>query len=50
MRSLSTHDSINVAQMAGIITNRRAYHFDGIDVLPLNKIELPEFFENAGLK
>ena len=36
MRSLSVHDNINVAKMAGIYTGKRAYHFDGIDVLPLN--------------
>jgi predicted AAA+ superfamily ATPase len=36
MRSLSTHDNINVDKMAGIYTGKRAYHFDGIDVLPLS--------------
>jgi hypothetical protein len=35
-RSLSAHDNINVDKMAGIYTGKRAYHFDGIDVLPLN--------------
>jgi predicted AAA+ superfamily ATPase len=36
MRSLSAHDNINIDKMAGIYTGKRAYHFDGIDVLPLN--------------
>jgi len=36
MRSLSAHKNINVDKMAGIYTGKRAYHFDGIDVLPLN--------------
>jgi hypothetical protein len=36
MRSLSAHENINVDKMAGIYTGKRAYHFDGIDVLPLN--------------
>ena len=36
MRSLSTHENINVAKMAGIYTGKRAYHVDGIAVLPLN--------------
>ena len=36
MRSLSTHEYINVDKMAGVYTGKRAYHFDGIDILPLN--------------
>jgi len=36
MRSLSAHENINVDKMAGIYNGKRAYHFDGIDVLPLN--------------
>jgi predicted AAA+ superfamily ATPase len=36
MRSLSAHDNIQVDKMVGIYTGKRAYHFDGIDVLPLN--------------
>ncbi|MGD1972306.1 MAG: DUF4143 domain-containing protein, partial [Desulfobacterales bacterium] len=36
MRSLSIHDNIHVDKMIGIYTGKRAYHFDGIDVLPLN--------------
>ena len=36
MRSLSAHENINVDKMAGIYTGKRAYYFDGIDVLPLN--------------
>jgi predicted AAA+ superfamily ATPase len=35
MRSLSTHENINVARMVGIYTGKRNYQFDGIDVLPL---------------
>jgi len=35
MRSLHAHDSIHVDKMIGIYTGKRAYHFDGIDVLPV---------------
>jgi predicted AAA+ superfamily ATPase len=35
MRSLYAHKSIHVDKMVGIYTGSRAYHFDGIDVLPL---------------
>jgi hypothetical protein len=35
MRSLYAHKSIHVDKMVGIYTGNRAYHFDGIDVLPL---------------
>ncbi len=35
MRSLSAHKNICVEKMVGIYTGSRAYHFDGIDVLPL---------------
>ncbi len=35
MRSLRAHKNICVDKMVGIYTGHRAYHFDGIDVLPL---------------
>ena len=35
MRSLSISDRIHVDKMIGVYTGKRAYHFDGIDVLPL---------------
>jgi len=35
MRSLRAHKNIRVDKMVGIYTGNRAYHFDGIDVLPL---------------
>lgn len=35
MRSLSASDRIHVGKMIGIYTGKRAYHFDGLDVLPL---------------
>jgi predicted AAA+ superfamily ATPase len=35
MRSLSASDRIHVDKMIGIYTGKRAYHFDGLDVLPL---------------
>ena len=35
MRSLRAHKNIRVDKMVGIYTGKRAYHFDGIDVLPL---------------
>ncbi len=35
MRSLSSSDRIHVDKMIGIYMGKRAYHFDGIDVLPL---------------
>ncbi len=35
MRSLSAQKNIYVEKMVGIYTGKRAYHFDGIDVLPL---------------
>ncbi|MBW2596530.1 MAG: ATP-binding protein [Deltaproteobacteria bacterium] len=35
MRSLSSSDRINVDKMIGIYMGKRAYHFDGLDVLPL---------------
>ena len=37
MRSMSIRENIHVDKMVGIYTGRRAYHFDGIDVLPLNE-------------
>jgi predicted AAA+ superfamily ATPase len=36
MRSLNADKNIHVDKMVGIYTGKRAYHFDGIDVLPLN--------------
>ena len=35
MRSLKTHDRIHVEKMIGIYTGKRPYHFDGVDVLPV---------------
>ncbi len=35
MRSLSKSDRIHVDKMIGIYTGKRTYHFDGIDVLPV---------------
>jgi len=35
MRSIGAHKDICVDKMVGIYTGNRAYHFDGIDVLPL---------------
>jgi predicted AAA+ superfamily ATPase len=35
MRSLHAHKNIHVDKMVGIYTGNRAYHFDGVDVLPL---------------
>jgi predicted AAA+ superfamily ATPase len=35
MRSLSNSGSIHVVKMIGIYTGKRAYHFDGVDVLPV---------------
>lgn len=35
MRSLNTSDRIHVDKMIGIYTGKRAYHFDGLDVLPV---------------
>jgi len=35
MRSLSESDRIHVDKMIGVYLGRRAYHFDGVDVLPL---------------
>jgi predicted AAA+ superfamily ATPase len=35
MRSLTAHTNICVDKMVGIYTGSRAYHFDGLDVLPL---------------
>jgi hypothetical protein len=35
MRSLSNSDRIHVYRMIGIYMGKRAYHFDGLDVLPL---------------
>jgi len=36
MRSLSDRSRINIDKMIGIYTGKRAYHFDGIDVLPVD--------------
>jgi predicted AAA+ superfamily ATPase len=35
MRSLGISDRIHVDKMIGIYMGKRAYHFDGLDVLPL---------------
>jgi len=35
MRSMSGQKNICVDKMVGIYTGKRAYHFDGLDVLPL---------------
>jgi predicted AAA+ superfamily ATPase len=40
MRALSDHQGIHVDRMVGVYTGSRAYHYDGVDVLPVN-----EFFE-----
>jgi len=37
MRSLSKSGRIHVDKMIGIYTGKRAYHFDGIDVLPVQE-------------
>jgi len=35
MRSLSESDRIHVDKMFGVYTGERAYHFDGVDILPV---------------
>ena len=35
MRSLNNHSRIHVDKMIGVYTGIRAYHFDGVDVLPV---------------
>jgi len=35
MRSLNNHSRIHVDKMVGVYTGNRAYHFDGVDVLPV---------------
>ncbi|NIM18386.1 MAG: AAA family ATPase [Candidatus Aminicenantes bacterium] len=37
MRSLKSSDNIEVNGMIGIYTGKRAYHFDGLDVLPVEE-------------
>jgi hypothetical protein len=37
MRSLAGHGSLGVDRMLGVYTGARAYHFDGVDVLPLGE-------------
>ncbi len=37
MRSLNDHEGIHVDRMIGIYTGERTYHYDGIDVLPVNE-------------
>lgn len=37
MRSLQNSDRIEVDRMIGIYTGQRAYHFDGLDVLPVEE-------------
>ena len=48
MRSLYAHDGIHVDKMIGIYTGKRAYHFEGIDVLPvedfLNRLHQGDIF------
>lgn len=48
MRSLYAHDGIHVDKMIGVYTGKRAYHFEGIDVLPvedfLNLLHQGEIF------
>ena len=48
MRSLHSHNSIHVDKMIGIYTGKRVYHFEGIDVLPvedfLNLLHQGEIF------
>ena len=35
MRSLNESDQIKIAKMIGIYTGKRSYHFDGVNVLPV---------------
>lgn len=37
MRSLQTSDKINVDRMIGVYTGQRTYHFNGLDVLPVEE-------------
>lgn len=37
MRSLNNHSRIHVDKMIGVYTGNRAYHFDGVDVLPVKE-------------
>lgn len=37
MRSLKNHGRIHVDKMIGIYTGKRAYHFDDLDVLPVEE-------------
>lgn len=37
MRSLRDHESIQVDRMIGVYTGARAYHYDGVDVLPVKE-------------
>ena len=48
MRSLYAHDSIHVDKMIGIYMGKRVYHFEGIDILPvedfLSRLHQGDFF------
>jgi hypothetical protein len=48
MRSLGKSGRIHVDKMIGIYTGKRVYHFDGIDVLPveefLKRLHRGDFF------
>ncbi|MBI4803508.1 MAG: ATP-binding protein [Elusimicrobia bacterium] len=48
MRELSSRSGIRVERMIGVYTGERAYHFDGLDVLParqfLRRLHEGEFF------
>ena len=37
MRDLSARPGIRVDRMVGVYTGERAYHFDGLDVYPVEK-------------
>ena len=37
MRSLCDHEGIHVDRMIGVYTGARAYHYDGVDVLPVKE-------------
>lgn len=37
MRSLNDHKGIHIDRMIGIYTGKRVYHFEGVDVLPVNE-------------
>ena len=37
MQSLNEHKGIHMDRMIGVYTGTRAYHFDGVDVLPVKE-------------